>query len=97
VLNGGQGELDLRGFTVPAGETVTTEVEVRAGQASVIVPKNANVNVTCSANAGDIDCLGNVESGLKKQTSNTQDGSSDQGEINLNVHVGAGQAEVRNG
>ena len=97
VLNGGQGELDLRGFTVPAGETVNTEVEVHAGQASVIVPTDANVNVTCSTNAGDVDCLGNVESGLRKQTSITQHPSSDQGEINLTVHVGAGQAEVRNG
>ena len=78
-------------------ETVTTEVEVRAGQASVIVPDDANVNVTCTANAGDVDCLGNVESGLRKQTSTTQAGSSDQGTINLKVHVGAGQAEVRNG
>jgi hypothetical protein len=97
VLNGGQGQLDLRGLTVPAGTTVTTDVEVRAGQASVIVPTDANVTVTCSANAGDIDCLGNVESGLRKETSNKQTGSSDQGQINLSVHVGAGQAEVRNG
>jgi hypothetical protein len=97
VLNGGQGQLDLRGLTVPAGGSVNTEVEVRAGQASVIVPEDANVNVTCSTNAGDVDCLGNVESGLHKQTSNTQRGSTDQGTINLNVHVGAGQAEVRNG
>jgi hypothetical protein len=97
VLNGGQGELDLSGLTVPAGKTVTTEVEVHAGQASVIVPVDANVNVTCTTNAGDVDCLGNVESGLKKQTSATQNPSSDQGKINLSVHVGAGQAEVRNG
>jgi phage shock protein PspC (stress-responsive transcriptional regulator) len=97
VLNGGQGELDLRGLTIPAGTTVTTEVEVRAGQASVIVPDDANVNVTCTTNAGDVDCLGNVESGLHKQTSNVQTGSTDQGQINLSVHVGAGQAEVRNG
>jgi phage shock protein PspC (stress-responsive transcriptional regulator) len=97
VLNGGQGQLDLRDLTVPVGTTVTTDVEVRAGQASVIVPTDANVTVTCSANAGDIDCLGNVESGLRKETSNKQTGSSDQGQINLSVHVGAGQAEVRHG
>ena len=82
---------------MPAGTTVNTEVEVRAGQASVIVPEDANVNVTCTTNAGDVDCLGNVESGLHKETSATQQGSSDQGTINLSVHVGAGQAEVRNG
>ena len=97
VLNGGQGTLDLRGLSVPAGRTVSTEVEVRAGQASVIIPAEANVEVTCTTNAGEVDCLGNVENGLHKETSATQDGSSDEGTIDLTVHVGAGQAEVRNG
>ena len=32
-----------------------------------------------------------------RKSSSTQPGSSDKGTINLNVHVGAGQAEVRNG
>ncbi len=63
----------------------------------MIVPENATVDVTCSTNAGDIDCLGIVESGLHKAASNTRTGSTDQGTINLSVHVGAGQAEVRNG
>jgi phage shock protein PspC (stress-responsive transcriptional regulator) len=97
VLNGGQGELDLRNLTVPAGKTMTTELEVRAGQASVIVPKEMNLDVTCSTNAGQVDCLGIVEEGLRSETSNTQDGSSDQGRVKLTVHTGAGQAEVRNG
>ena len=97
VLNGGQGTLDLRGLSVPAGQTVSTEVEVRAGQASVIIPRDANVDVTCSTNAGEVDCLGTIENGLHKETSATQDGSSDEGTIDLTVHVGAGQAEVRNG
>ena len=34
VINGGQGVLDLSQLTVPAGQTVGTEVEVRAGQAA---------------------------------------------------------------
>jgi phage shock protein PspC (stress-responsive transcriptional regulator) len=97
VMNGGQGRLDLRDLALPANSVVNTDIEVRAGQASVIVPDDATVNVTCSTNAGDVDCLGNVESGLHKATSATQKGSSDKGTINLSVHVGAGQAEVRNG
>ena len=97
VMNGGQGQLDLRELALPANAVVNTKIEVRAGQASVIVPDDATVNVTCSTNAGDVDCLGNVESGLHKGTSATQEGSSDKGTINLSVHVGAGQAEVRNG
>ena len=60
----------------------------------VIVPQDANVEVTCSANAGDVDCLGQHESGLRRELTATNQGSSDQGTIDLEVHVGAGQAEV---
>ena len=81
MLNGGEGVLDLRNVTVPAGDTVDTDVEVRAGQAMVIVPEDANVEVTCSANAGEIDCLDSVQDGLNSETRVTQNGSSDQGTI----------------
>jgi phage shock protein PspC (stress-responsive transcriptional regulator) len=97
VLNGGQGVLDLRNLNVPAGDTVATEVEVRAGQATVLVPDDVNVEVTCSANAGEVQCLGSVQDGLNTETTASQDGFTDEGTIQLNVHVGAGQAEVRNG
>ncbi len=97
TLNGGQGTLDLSGITVPAGQTKNIEIEVRAGQASVTVPEDANVNVTCTANAGEVDCLGIQADGLQQEIQQQQVGSTDEGTINLNVHVGAGQAEVRNG
>lgn len=97
VLNGGQGTLDLSNLVVPAGQTVDTQVEVRAGQATVILPEDVAANVKCSTNAGDVDCLGTVQSGLRQEVSESQPGSSDNGTINLQVHVGAGQAEVRNG
>ncbi len=97
VLNGGQGVLDLRNLDVPAGKTVDTQVEVRAGQATVILPDDVTANVSCSTNAGDVDCLGTHQSGLRQEVSESQPGSSDNGTINLQVHVGAGQAEVRNG
>ncbi len=97
VINGGQGTLDLTQLDVPAGQTVHPDVTVRAGQATVIVPADANVNVTCTANAGEVDCLGVTQSGLQQQVDRTQSGSSDEGTIDLTVHVGAGQAQVRNG
>jgi len=97
VLNGGQGTLDLRQLDVKAGQTVDTQVTVRAGQATVIVPSDTGVNLTCTANAGEIDCLGIRQDGLNQEISTTQDGSSDSGTINLTVHVGAGQATVRHG
>ncbi len=96
-LNGGQGTLDLSRLTVPAGQIANIDVEVRAGQASVIVPDDATVNATCTANAGEVDCLGVQSDGLQQEVTSRQDGSSDEGTINLTVHVGAGQAEVRNG
>jgi phage shock protein PspC (stress-responsive transcriptional regulator) len=96
-LNGGQGTLDLRQLDVPAGQTVDTEVTVRAGQATVIVPGDTAVNLTCTANAGEIDCLGQRQDGLDQQITTAQPGSSDNGTINLTVHVGAGQATVRHG
>ena len=95
VLNGGQGTLDLSNLTVPAGSTVNTQVEVRAGQATVILPDDTKANVTCTTNAGEVSCLGTTESGLRQEVSKSQPGSSDNGTINLQVHVGAGQAEVR--
>ncbi len=97
VLNGGQGTLDLRQLDVKVGQTVDAEVTVRAGQATVIVPSDANVDVTCTANAGEVDCLGIRKSGLQQEIRESQTGSSDQGTINLTVHVGAGQGQVRNG
>ena len=97
VLNGGQGTLDLRQLDVKAGQTVDTELTVRAGQATVIVPTDTDVNLTCTANAGEIDCLGVRQDGLDQEITTTQAGSSDQGTINLTVHVGAGQATVHHG
>lgn len=96
-LNGGQGTLDLRQLDVRAGQTVDTDVTVRAGQATVIVPGDTDVNLTCTANAGEIDCLGIRKDGLDQEITTTQAGSSDNGTINLTVHVGAGQATVRHG
>ena len=67
---------------------------MRAGQARVIVPQDANVDVTCSANAGDVDCLGQHDSGLRQEVTATQRGLVGPGNDRPEVHVGAGQAEV---
>ncbi len=94
VLNGGQGRLDLTKLTLPAGQEADVDVQVHAGQAQVIVPADTTVHVTCSTNAGEVNCLGETASGLHKEITPSQGGSSDNGTINLNVHVGAGEAEV---
>ncbi len=97
VLNGGQGQLDLRGLTVPEGQDLRTAVTVRAGEASVIVPADARLNVTCSTNAGEIDCLGSTLDGIRQETTVTENGSAAGGTLTIDVHVGAGRAEVRHG
>ena len=94
VLNGGQGRLDLTQLAVPAGQTADVDVEVHAGQAQVIVPADTTVNATCTTNAGEVNCLGETASGLNKEITPSHPGTSDNGTINLTVHVGAGEAEV---
>jgi len=86
--------LDLTQLSVPAGQTADIDVEVHAGQAQVIVPADTTVNATCTTNAGEVNCLGETASGLHKEINPSHQGSSDNGEINLTVHVGAGEAEV---
>jgi hypothetical protein len=94
VLNGGQGTLDLTQLTVPAGQRADVNLEVHAGQAQVIVPADTTVNAICTTNAGQVNCLDETASGLHKEISPSHPGSSDNGTINLTVHVGAGEAEV---
>ncbi|MFJ9827408.1 PspC domain-containing protein [Streptomyces sp. NPDC101160] len=53
-LGTGIGTLDLSHLSVPAGTTVTTRVEVGAGQLKVIVPRNATVKLRAQAGLGDL-------------------------------------------
>ncbi|MEP6982004.1 MAG: PspC domain-containing protein [Nakamurella sp.] len=96
-LSAGDGVLDLRGLIVPAGKTVTTSLDVKAGQARVVVPADVAVNVTCSSNAGQIDCLGVMLDGLDSSTTATQGGKPTTGTLDLVVHVGAGNLIVEVG
>ena len=97
TLNGGQGVLDLSRLQVAADTTTTTEVEVKAGHAEVILPKDTNYTVSCSSNAGRIECLDQVASGWGNERTVENHSFTDKGTVNLTVHVGAGFAEVRNG
>jgi phage shock protein PspC (stress-responsive transcriptional regulator) len=63
--NAGDGTLDLSGITIPAGTTATTTLDVRAGQATVIVPRGVAVHAVCSANVGQVDCLGDTDQGVR--------------------------------
>jgi phage shock protein PspC (stress-responsive transcriptional regulator) len=77
-MNAGQGTLDLSGLTIPSNTTVTTTLDVRAGQATVIVPSGVTVHATCSANMGQVDCLNATDQGMRPSASGMQhpDGST---------------------
>jgi phage shock protein PspC (stress-responsive transcriptional regulator) len=100
VWNAGDGTLDLSGLTVAPGTTVSTTVDVRAGQATVIVPADVTVHATCSANVGQVDCLDVTDRGMRPEATGTQTpiaGTAPSGIIDLTVRVGAGHVTVHHG
>lgn len=96
-LNAGYGELDLRQLPVAEGKTVTVDLEVKAGQATVILPKDVTADVTCSARLGQVDCLGKSADGVRPDVSAHQGGQPGAGTVTLEVHANTGHVEVRNG
>ncbi|GGM02759.1 PspC domain-containing protein [Nakamurella endophytica] len=96
-MNAGNAVLDLSRLAVPAGETRSVVVELGAGHAEVVVPATAGATVTCEANAGRVDCLGQQEGGPQLRTTATQPGAATSGHLDVTVKVGGGYAEVRNG
>jgi phage shock protein PspC (stress-responsive transcriptional regulator) len=99
LVNGGNGVLDLRGLTLPDGVDRSVDVTVRAGQAEVIVPEDLTVSGSCHVNAGEVDCFGVRQNGLDKTVpfADNRSADPDAGSLELNVTVGAGNAEVRRG
>jgi phage shock protein PspC (stress-responsive transcriptional regulator) len=88
--------VDLTGL--PDTGTVHTAVRLGVGNATVIVPKDADVQATCVASVGDVSCLGEHESGPgnPKVTASQDGGPGDRLHIFLEVTDGPGQIEVTN-
>jgi predicted membrane protein len=75
---------------------VNTAVQVSGGDITVEVPANAEVRATCSASLGDVDCLGQQDSGPNGQTLHATQ-TATQGDkltIVLDVHGSLGDVEV---
>ncbi|AVH56988.1 MULTISPECIES: PspC domain-containing protein [Streptomyces] len=100
-LGTGVGTLDLTRLDLAKGQTVTTTAEVGVGQLKVLVPEDVTVKLNVDVGVGDIQLPGDdkkdvdVEPGKSKQvtlipTTADQNG----GTLNLDLHVGVGQAEV---
>lgn len=96
-VNAGNGVLDLSGLKLTQGQLVSTELEVRAGQGTVILPANVNVEVTCSSDVGDMDCLGELADGFRSEQTVSDTDPDYAGTINLTVHVNAGSLAVSRG
>jgi phage shock protein PspC (stress-responsive transcriptional regulator) len=94
----GDVELDLS--ALPATGSVNTDVRTDVGNVTVIVPKDADVNLSCHVGAGNAECLGTNVSGADKAVASRDDFGAD-GEgglrIRLTASVGTGNVEVRRG
>jgi phage shock protein PspC (stress-responsive transcriptional regulator) len=93
----GNVELDLTGL--PTTGDVRTRVSVGVGNASVVVPANADVEVKCKTERGNIDCLTVSDSGLDKESELIDEGPDGPGglKIDLTVSTDTGNVEVRRG
>ncbi|MFG3409115.1 PspC domain-containing protein [Streptomyces sp. NPDC048142] len=101
ALSTGDARLDLSGLKVPGGETVRTGLDVAAGRAAVVVPKDVTVKVRAEVGLGEI----RLEEGQRVQVRINSDearqrtlpppaGTKPAGTIELELEVGIGQVEV---
>lgn len=97
-LGAGDATLNLSNVEVPQrSELRSVAVDLSAGNLIVIVPSDANVTANCSANLGHIDCLGQGADGMVKSATAIGPTVADRSGFALDVHVGAGNLEVRRG
>ncbi|MFF5606511.1 PspC domain-containing protein [Streptomyces cellulosae] len=100
-LGAGEGGLDLSAVRVPAGDTVSTEVEVGLGRIHVIVPRDVTVRLRVGVGLGDIQVPGDGRKDVdvapgkyEEMTLRPPAGAGKAGTLRLDLRVGAGQAEV---
>ncbi|MFI0238858.1 PspC domain-containing protein [Streptomyces sp. NPDC016845] len=100
-LGSGVGTLDLSRVDVAEGRTVTTHLEIGAGQAKIVLPRDEKVRLHVEVGVGDVRLPGDerndvdVRPGVQKNvTLPPASGGGDGGVLELHVEVGLGQAEV---
>jgi phage shock protein PspC (stress-responsive transcriptional regulator) len=98
----GAGTLDLRGLTVPKGQTVSTRAGVGAGLLKVEVPAGLTVKIRVETGLGDVRLPGQQNRGLdvspnrvERRTLAPHAGADPAGTLVLRLEVGVGQVEVR--
>ncbi|MEU2074113.1 PspC domain-containing protein [Streptomyces sp. NPDC013489] len=100
-LGTGVGTLDLSALAVPAGTTVSSSIEVGAGQLRVIVPKNAVVKLHAQVGLGDLQLPGEPANDIDvapdrdvTRTLAPPAGTAPAGTLDLSLKVSIGQVEV---
>ncbi|MFI2375108.1 PspC domain-containing protein [Streptomyces sp. NPDC018964] len=100
-LGTGEGVLDLSAIRVPADGTVSTRADVGLGRIHVIVPRDVTVRLSIDVGVGDIQLPGDRKKDVdvapgkhKEVTLEPSAGVEEAGTLDLDLQVGAGQAEV---
>ncbi len=92
---GGVGDLTLDLTQLPNSGTVRTSVSVGTGDVRVMLPPNADVVATCHSPVGNVNCLGQHESGPDNSTIHaSQNDPSNNLKIILDVGSTIGDVEV---
>ena len=97
TVQAGSGTLDLTGIAPTAGQTDATQLTVRAGQATVRLPADATVDLSCRVSAGQADCLDTTVSGINREASTSYAGAAGRGTLKVVVQVDGGYAQVTRG
>ena len=91
-LGAGDFLLDLQQLQVPAG-TTTVQVRVGVGQLVVEVPDGVTVRVVASSGIGELQVLGEQDSGFANRLDTTVEAGGDR-RLELDLRVGIGQVRV---
>ncbi|MDX3239998.1 PspC domain-containing protein [Streptomyces sp. ME03-5709C] len=99
-LGAGRATLDLSKLR-PGGRTVSTRVQVGAGQLVIGIPQDVTLRIRLQVGLGDLQLPGekdkdiDVQPGLdRKMTLGPVDGRKSEGTVELDVEVGVGQVKV---
>ncbi len=92
-------ELHLDDLRFPAERTITTGGDVGAGNISVYLPPNVDVRAKCSADMGQVNCLGRERQGDDISATAFDEGADGRGggQLVLDLHAGTGNVEVLRG
>jgi hypothetical protein len=92
VYRTGMGSFDLYLADYPSD--ASTEIDVAAGDLTVVVPDNAHVQIDARIGVGTIDAFGSTRNGYRR-TLSLDSNTSGERMISLKLRVGVGRIDVR--